>query len=191
MRFPTNLRAFAERHDHLPAFHAGFLVLALLAATLFNLGFFALLIALHMALDTVKFHRLHGWKRVRAVLHESLIELTLFCTALAFSVYVHHSAGMVAFSAALRAEVALIGILGVVLPKYVIVEGVLKILAHWVHALGHLRPCAERGFTHFDRLYIASIAACLLLLLGAPALTGASPDVIGSVVLWELSPLHL
>ena len=56
-----HLRIFAHEHDDIPAFHAAYLVGTFLAAAIFNLGFFLLLIIGHMCLDVVKYRDFHGY----------------------------------------------------------------------------------------------------------------------------------
>lgn len=191
----TNLRAFAEEHDSLPAFHAAYLVLTILVAAMFNLGVFALLVMVHMSLDIVKYRDIHGfnWRQTaKAVFHESLIDITLITVALVFSVYLHHSVALVSVSGLIRAEVTIVRAFGTLIPKVVILENFLKVISHFHHYLLQVHPGAvSRGWSPTDRLYMSFIAVSLLLLFLAPQFTGASPSIIRLVVFWEMTPWNI
>ncbi len=187
----ARVRAFIDGHDRLPAFYVAYLVLTLCAAFFLNLGAFAVVVCLHVALDVLKFRwqaRRGAWIPLLAAFHENLIECTLFAVALAFSVYVHHMVGIVGMSGVLRAEASLLGFVLFLAKSSDLFEGSLKIIAETLHFVERVRPDAHRGFTFCDRFYVATIAACALLLAFAPQFTGAEPRVIGIVILAELMP---
>jgi hypothetical protein len=188
------IRTFAHEHDSLPAFHAAYLVLVLLAAALFNLGVFAMLIAAHMALDIVKYRDLHGFswaKTGKAVFHENLVDVTLFSIALVFSVYFHHSVGLIGVSGLFRAEMTIMWAIGTIGPKFAIMENILKIMSHVQHYLDQIHPQVHKGWRRADYFFVSCIALCAFLLAAAPLLTGAEPSVIRMVVLWELMPWNM
>ena len=89
----TPLSYFAQHHDEFPAFHAGYLALTIIAAAMLNLGFFAVLVLIHMALDVYKYKVVHksSWLEVaEGVFRESLLDITLLLLGLVFAVYLYN-----------------------------------------------------------------------------------------------------
>ncbi len=184
-------RLFAREHDHYTWFHALFLVSTLVAASMLNLGCFALLIATHMALDVVKYRDGFGWnwaRTMRGVFQESLIDLTLFSVALVFSVYLHHQVAMVGVSGLVHAEIFALRLLGILVPKFAILQHLLKVLGHVHVYLQEVHPALRKEWRSLDTLYLFFIGVAALLLWCAPLFTGTSADVIAKIVLWELTP---
>ena len=106
----VHLRHFAHEHDDLPAFHAVYLLLAILSAGFFNLGAFGLLIVAHMVLDVVKYRDRHGYswhQTYDGVVRESLVDITLLLVGTVFAVYLHHSVGVASLSGLMRAELSI------------------------------------------------------------------------------------
>lgn len=187
-----SIHAFASRHDELPAFHVGYFVLTLFSAIALNLGIFGLLIVAHMCLDVYKYRFVHqlSWDMVlKGTVHESLIDVTLLFVALTFSVYIHHSTGMLAISGLLRAEVTLLHLIGTVLPKFFILEHVLKAFAHLQHYLQSVHKESIGGWTLKDAFYASAIVLCSTLLYVAPLTLQSSPGVVWEIIMWELHPL--
>lgn len=169
------IRHFAHEHDELPAFHAGYLVLSVLAAAMLNLGAFAVLIAAHVSLDIVKYREVHhlSWRgTVEGTFRESLLDMVLFVVALTFSVYLHHTIGMIAMSGVVRADLTLARVAGVFLPKFEILE---RFLSVFLHLGRHLRTVHERlgeAFAPGEQLFLFLLIASLILLIAAPAILG-------------------
>lgn len=165
------LRHFAHEHDDLPAFHAGYLVLTVVTAAMLNLGFFVLLIAAHMALDLVKYRELHhlSWARTaEGTLRESLLDCALLAGALACTVYLHHTIGIVAVSGVVRADLTLVRLAGTLLPKISIME---RFAAMLLHMGTHLRTVVARlgeALSPGEKLELFLLLAFLVLLLSAP-----------------------
>ncbi|MDD3897230.1 MAG: hypothetical protein PHU04_05355 [Candidatus Peribacteraceae bacterium] len=190
----SHFRALAHEHDSLPAFHAAYLVLILLAAAFFSLGFFALLILGHMSLDLVKYRDFHGfsWRQTcAAAFHENLMDVALLCIALVFSVYLHHSVGLIGVSGLLRTGATFLWAAGTIGPKFAILENALRMVARFQYYLDQIQPQALRGWRTADYVYASCIVLSFFLLLAAPYMTGAEPGVIRMVVLWELTPWNL
>ena len=188
------LRTFADEHDNIPAFHAVYLVLVLMAAMLFNLGVFGVLILIHMSLDIVKYRDVHkfSWGNTfKAMAHENLIDVTLFFVALVFSVYFHHSVGMIGISGLLRAELTIMHLFGTVVPKFIILEDFLKVISHLHHYLEQIHPDFHKGWTRLDKIYLSFIGTAVLLLIMAPNIMHVDPSVVQWVVLWELVPWNI
>ena len=192
----NKVRIFAHEHDHMPAFHATYLVATVLAAMLLNLGVFAILIALHMLLDIIKYRDANkcSWGLTcKAVIHENLIDVTLLMIALVFSVYFHHFVGIVGVSGFLKAEVSIIRLLGTVIPKIAIFEHLLKVVSHVHHYIEQMRPgfTVSRRWSTLDKLFGSFIAVAILLLVFAPTIMKTDPSVIRWIVMWELTPWNL
>src|SRR3989344_6567897 len=182
---------FIHTHDEYPAFHAGFLVLTLLIAALFNLGMFALLIAVHMGLDYVKYterHRLSSRKAMVGVLSESIIDITLLMVGLVFAVYLHHSAGLIAASGLLRAGGYSARAFGIVLPK-------LEVLYHFCDTL--MNP--QEHMDHFDEevrarwtmamtISVCAVVSCVLLLLIAPSILSINALETVGIIVNQMTP---
>ena len=189
----AQFRAFANEHDHLPAFHATYLVATVLAAVMLNLGVFAILIGLHMLLDVIKYRDANkcSWGLTcRAVIHENLIDLTLLMVALVFSVYFHHFVGLVGVSGFLRAEMSIMRLLGTIIPKIAIFEHLLKVASHIHHYVEQMRPgfIVSGKWSSLDKIFGSFIAVAILLLFFAPIIMNADPSVIRWIVMWELTP---
>lgn len=186
-----SLRTFAHDHDDIPAFHAGFLVLTFVAASMFSLGAFACLIFVHMCLDILKYREVHklSWSlTTKGVMHESLVDITLLMVGLVFSVYFHHSVLTAGVSGLLRAEITIVRALGVLIPKLKILEHFLKAIAHLNHYLETVHPHLRKDWTVIDKLYMFFILVCTGLLFLAPILMNAEPNVVRMVIMWELTP---
>jgi hypothetical protein len=188
------LRHFAHEHDDLPAFHAGYLVLTVIIAGLFNLGVFVLIIVAHMALDLVKYREVHGfsWTRtVEGTLRESLLDFFLLASALALSVYLHHAAGIIAVSGIVRADLSIARLTGVFLPKFEILHRFLPIL---LRTGEHLRTIPFRigqRLTAGEKMEVFLFVASFTLLLLAPLILRLSAADLGTLLARELIPWRM
>jgi len=185
------IKAFAHRHDDLPAFHAGFLILTLLAAAMFSLGAFGLLIVAHMCLDFVKYREYHGysWRLTcKGIVRESLMDITLFMIGLMFSVFLHHSIAFPGISGVMRTEITIIRMFGTIIPKMKILHNFLKIVSHIRHYLDHAHPHLRKHWSSVDRVCFWSLGlTTLLLILSAPILQ-VEYSVIIEILKVELVP---
>lgn len=186
------LRSFAHQHDNLPAFHAAYLVLTLLAAAMFNLGFFAVLIIAHMGLDVFKYRDVHGlsWKRtVEGVIRESMVDIALFFMGLVVAVYLHPT--LFAYSSIkgmMMAEVTVVRAVGLLTPKLKILYDLLKILSDIEHYLGRLHPRFGKNLAVIE--YVCSFSICITLgmLLIAPILLMIDGATYLGLLVEELTP---
>lgn len=188
----TGFRMFARQHDGLPAFHAAYLVLTILVATLFNLGTFGLLILAHMVLDTVKYrevHRMNWPETVRATFRENLFDHTLFILGFLIAVYLHHSLpGIAGVSGLLRSEITIARGLGTLLPKAEILQRFLHVIFHLRHHLTQNEtPIGER-YTPTERFSVVLIGCGALLLLLAPLILHVDGAQLLRIVQEELIP---
>jgi hypothetical protein len=187
-----SVRRFADTHDNLPAFHASYLVLTFLAASLFTLGTFGLLIVGHMALDFVKYRDVHRYdlrSTVCGMLRESLIDITLFLLGLLFAVYLHHSLPIIAsLSGIARAEITILRAFAVMTPKLKILYDGLQILSHLHHYLEFVHPRFNKGLSFLDSLCVISLCTSLVLLLLAPTLLMLDVSHLHSILAEQLIP---
>lgn len=186
------LRTFADQHDDLPAFHAAYLVLTLLAAALFNLGFFAALIALHMALDLFKYRDVHhySWKKtIEGMVRESIIDVSLLSMGLAVSVYLHPSLPLFAgVKGLMLAEITLLRAVGVITPKLKILYDFLKIVAHVDLYLKHVHPRMGKNASMVEYVAMLSLCVSVGLLFIAPIVLMIDPAQYLSILLEEMIP---
>ena len=189
----TSVRHFAHVHDDLPAFHAGYLVLTLLVASLLNLGAFGLLIIAHMSLDLVKYREHHHftWRRTfEGMMRESLVDIALLSIGAVFSVYLHHTVGLASVSGLLRAELSVVRAAAMLVPKLKILHNMLKIVSHLHHYLDQAHPRISKGWSQIDRFCFFTIAASVFLIVAAPALMGVEMETVMFILRGELLPFH-
>jgi len=185
------LHSFAHRHDDLPAFHAGYLVLTLLAAAMFSLGAFGILILAHMVLDYVKYreHLGYSWRLTfEGMVRESLVDFTLFMIGMVFSVYLHHSIAFPGISGVMRAELVIIRVFGTVIPKMKILHNFLKVIAHLRHYLDHAHPHLRQHWSGIDRVCFITVLLCVFLLFFAAPILHVGFSDIGGILSEELIP---
>lgn len=186
------VRSFAHEHDNLPAFHAAYLVLTLLAAALFNLGFFALLIVLHMALDVFKYRDVHrySWtKTVEGMMRESIVDISLLAMGLVIAVYLHPS--LLIFSGMkgmMLAEITLLRSVGVITPKLKILYDFLKIAAHIDLYVRHVHPRIGKEFSVVEYVAVFSLLLSISLLIAAPLLLLVDPAQYLNILVEEMVP---
>lgn len=189
-----SLRAFAHQHDDLPAFHAGFLVLTFLAAAMFNLGFFAVLILVHMGLDVFKYRDVHRftWKKTaEGVVRESIVDIALFTMGLAVSVYLHPTLALyTGIKGLMLAELTVLRAVGVMTPKLKILYDFLKILAHvdqYLHSAHH-RIGKQAALIEYVSMFSMCITVGMLLI--APILLMIDLPTYVTILWSELLPWH-
>jgi len=188
------LRHFAHEHDELPAFHAGYLVLTVVAAAILNLGAFALLIAAHVSLDLVKYREVHhlSWKHtLEGTLRESLLDVLLFVIALTFSVYLHHTIGIIAMSGVIRADLTVARIAGIFLPKFEILHRFLTILLNIGEHMRSLHERLGKALIAGERLLIFLLISSSILLFTAPLVLGISTSSFLATLAHELIPWRM
>ena len=168
-------RSFARRHDDIPAFHAASIALTLLAAALFNVGAFAVLIVAHAALDIIKYRDVHGmpWLRtLSAIFREGLLDLFFLSVALCFALTLHHGQSVFALSGAIRMEEVLLRVFGMGLAR-------LEVLMHSMWIFSNIRQhlVDVRDATGAWR-WTELLVCCGFI--GSVSIIAASPLVMGS-----------
>ncbi len=189
--FTQDFRRFARQHDDLPAFHAAFLVSTFLAAAILNLGCFAVLILLHVCLDIVKYHDVHGLSRMKTVYAaflESLFDITLFFIAFASSVYLHHTFALASLSGLRRAGLSLFEIITTVVPKMQILQHFLYLLAGFHSYLHMIHPTIGKPMNTAQKVCLLAIVFCIGLLLFSPYRFAGQEDELMKIFARELVP---
>ncbi len=190
----ASVRHFAHEHDDLPAFHAGYLLIAVICAALLNLGAFALLVIAHMALDTVKYRERHGhsWAATfDGVIHESLVDITLLLVGVVFSVYLHRTIGIVSLAGLLHAELSVIRSGVLLVPKLKILHDFFKIISHIRQYLDILHPRHLRGWSGLDHLCMVFCTVSVLLLVFAAPIMSVDCLTVQNAILEEVIPWNL
>ena len=188
----SHIRQFIFNHDEIPAFHAAYLTLTIIAAAMLNLGVFALLIAAHMLLDVLKYRvYLHySWKlTAEGVLRESLVDVTLLSVGLIFAVYLHTETALAGVSSLLRAEITILRLFGTLLPRVKILHDLLKIVAHLRHYLQHAHPHLRTDWSNIDKFCFLVLALCVVLLLAAPIMLSVDTVLVQEIVTEEMTPM--
>lgn len=187
-----SLRSFAHQHDDLPAFHAAYLVLTLLAAALFNLGFFALLIFAHMLLDVFKYRDLHhySWsKTIEGVIRESIVDVSLLVMGLTIAVYLHPSLALfTGLKGILLAEITILRAIGVVSPKLKILYDFLMTFAHINIYIRKVHPRFGKGVSTIEYTALLGLLVSIGLLFIAPVVLLIDPAQYLTILLGELVP---
>lgn len=186
-----SFQAFLHDHDDLPAFHAGYLVVTFLIATMLNLGAFALLIVAHMCIDYIKYtekHELRGRKALIAMASESITDITILTLGLVLGIYLHAEAGIVAASGVLRSGAEVARMLGLAIPK---LEVLRRSFIPMIHPAAHGKELQERSLEQAQRtihwnLYI--LATAFFLIAIAPLVVEIDLAMLGSIVSRELLP---
>ncbi|MBM3227707.1 hypothetical protein FJZ27_02475 [Candidatus Peribacteria bacterium] len=185
----ASTRAFAHRHDELPALHAAYLVVAVLSAALFSFGLFAALIALHMALDIVKYRELHRctWRRtLQGVLRESLRDIMLLSVGLACTVYLDRTMGLIAVSGLVRLVLVVASAVVIVAPKYFILNESVMLLSHMRHYLSWKHPRMDKGWNALERTQIGLAFAAATLIVAASSFMSIPHAYVVDILLQEL-----
>ncbi|MDD4628478.1 MAG: hypothetical protein PHE68_03745 [Candidatus Peribacteraceae bacterium] len=185
------IRRFAHEHDDLPAFHAGYLVLTVLVAALFNLGAFAVLILAHVSLDIVKYREVHqcNWRRtMEGVFHENVFDVLLLAIGFVFAVYFHHTGGIAGVSGVMRADVTIFRAFGTLIPKVEILQDFLKVTLHLSAYLRFPHSQLGSGWSQGERLCLFFLSACVILLISAPFVQGMDASDFGEIIAREVAP---
>ncbi len=188
-----SFRSFAHEHDDVPAFHAAYLVSTFLAAAMLHLGFFAILIALHMCLDYVKYRdyfRLSITQTFRAMLLESVVDIALFFTALTFEVYLSETFALEATSGLLRSGLTLLRAVGTIIPKIHILERAISVIISLHAYLYTPHPDLRTPFSRMQRVSLVVIGVTSIMLIVAAGYFAGHMSDFYRLIADELS-IHL
>ena len=166
----TRLRTFAHEHDDVPAFHATYLVATFFVAAVFSLGYFAILIAMHMALDYVKYRDYFHFSfafTLKAMLIESIVDIALLLLSLTFAIYLSHDLALALLSGVFRSGLTILEAFATIVPKIQIFEHVLAVFFNVHEYLYSPHVDLRRPLPMVHRLSLVSIAVTTLLLLAS------------------------
>lgn len=192
MRAGIAFRPFGFSYEELPAFHAAYFMLIVIFAGIFNLGFFAVLIGVHLVLDFIKYRFYLHKKRTNAafsVFRESMADIALFFLALSSLVYLHSSLPIIAGLSGMKlTHVIVMRALAVLLPKLTILHHMLRI-AFNVPAYLHTpteRP--RKMWSLAECVYASTLCLSLFFLAIAPGVLGLDMVAFKEMLLEQLVP---
>ncbi len=179
---------FVHEHDEVPAFQAGFIVFTFLAAAFFNLGFFLLLIELHVGMDFIKYNVRKRYSMIDSIgcaLIESSVDLALFCVALTLVAIFHHSYAVIGLSGVLRAVLTISLAGGMLIPKYRIFQDMEGMVLH-LRAQMHNADVRPGILSHGQRIAFAVIYSCFFVMLASAAHINWTSLIDQELILWRL-----
>jgi len=181
---------FAHRHDTLPWFRTWFTVATVIASIIFNLGIFAMLVAVHMGLDIIKYRTLHGlcWRCVVfETIRESLVDIFFIALGILLAILFHHSVAIGGLGRLGEVPMFLLTMVLRVGPRLQIAEHILEIVTYWQHHFTTLnRPGTP--LTKGEKTVCAATFFVLSLVLLLSALSALSWEEIYSTTKRELTP---
>lgn len=185
------LRNFAHQHDDVPAFHATYLVCTVLAAALFNLGFFLVLILGHMSLDFVKYREVHHCNyrmTFKGMLLESIVDIALLLLSLTVGIYLSHAYALTALSGLLRSELTILRAVGTIVPKVRILENIARILCNFQSYIHTKHPDLGVHLTRIQHWSFNVVYACFLILGVSVILFNGRETTLLDILAHELIP---
>ena len=189
-----NFKAFAIRHDDIPAFHAAYLALTVLIASLMTLGAFAVLIAAHMALDVVKYREVHGMRWglvIRGVVRESLLDIVLLIIGFTSIVYLHYGVGLAAASGLLRFQEAILSGTILLATKSKIFFDFLTVISALPTHLRKIQVHPKKPWSAFECFLFGVLGACSVLLIVLPPLIGYPMEIFARIIGAEIVPWRI
>ncbi|HVW66139.1 MAG TPA: hypothetical protein VHA78_00225 [Candidatus Peribacteraceae bacterium] len=187
-----SLRRFSLAYEDLPAFHAAYIMLVLVFAGLCNLGFFACLIAAHVALDFYKYRVHLGYnslKAFRGVVRGSLIDIALLFLAISTFVYLNPSLDSIRMlNADLQLRVTIMRGLAILLPKLTILHHSLRIAFDLPSYMQTPHTRIRKPFGIIEYVSLSTLFIALALLAVASGVLGLDMTQFGSMLAPELLP---
>jgi|CXWL01.1.fsa_nt_gi hypothetical protein len=187
-----SLRQFAFTYEDLPAFHAAYFMLILIFAGIFDLGFFGVLILVHILLDFVKYRRVLRASRmtaVSAVLRESLADIALFFLALSSIVYLHPTLpSIAAILGGKQTHVIIMRGLAVLLPKLSILHHSLRMVFNAKEYVRTPYARLQTSLSLAECIYLSTLFLSLCFLAIAPGVLGIDLTQFKEILLEQLVP---
>lgn len=188
--YHTHLLRIAHHHDEWPMFRIWFSVTTVVASIVLNLGVFAMLVALHMALDVIKYRTKHhlSWHWVAVeTFRESLIDVFFIVLGLLLAVAFHHAVAIGGLGKLAELEVLLLNLILRVGPRIKIAEHILEILLYWKH---HFEEQFSPGspFNKSEKGFILATAIIVLGILMTPFTTPVTWENMVHTMQKELTP---
>ena len=191
MTTKTALRtSYTFLHDEVPAIRASLLLLTVLAAAMFNLRVFALLLVGEVVLDYLRYRdarKTVAFSLSQALRHR-LVAITLFLSALALSFFLHPTMPLVAATVGLaRAELTVLRGILLFAVKLHILHGFIAALLHPKRVS---RSKARRTFTHLEQLCFVLLPLAALLLASAAWLLSIDSAIVLRLLIEEGLPWY-
>lgn len=180
----------AHNHDDWPLFRVWFAVATVTASIVLNLGIFTLLVAIHMALDVIKYRTKHKlswhWVFVETI-REGLIDVFFIALGLLMGIAFHHAVAIGGLGKLARLEVMMLNLILRVGPRLKIAEHLLEVILYWKHHF-------EEQFTPRAPLnkpekgILAATLVCVIGIAMVPLFTSMSWGDVGKAAQYELTP---
>lgn len=194
-RHRYSLLSLLRSHDDLPALKAAYWVFVLLAAMLFNLGVFVLLIATHVALDVWKYRFVHGerWRTAfEGVVRENVVNTALLSCGVLFAIYFHVSLPIVShLRGFVQTEVIVLSAILQMTVKAHIAHNMLTIISRAHQYIEREHPRMGHGLSLQECVWIAVFIASLGLTLSVPWILHVDAARMASLVSDVFVPWHL
>lgn len=207
----TQALDWIREHDDRLSFVILYIGGAILLSIWLNLFWVAMLMLGHFALEIVRGHLLNARRPVAHALWEVKLDIALLLFALVVALYADLVLGLLGLGQAARAGQAARGLQAAA--RFGVIERALRIVVltsddvlRLAQAAFRLRGKSASGSTALaavdapapapgesavgagDMVSLAFGAVCLLLILLAPQITGATPETVASQLLHEISP---
>lgn len=182
-----NLIAIVRDSDQQPAFHAGYLVLMMLAAALLHLGAFALLLMVTCMTDAVHLYQHCRMSLVRALgmaLRRQILNVALLAGALVVAVFLNGALpALGVLSGLAQSSVTIVRGLALLIVKMKVLHDALLMMVH-----GHPRQHLSRNWSPSELLCLFCICIAAVLLVLSPSLLAVSVVHVWSMLRIELLP---
>jgi len=180
----------AHEHDTWPMFRIWFSVSTVAASIILNLGVFVLLVALHMALDSIKYRTKHklAWHWVGVeTLRESLMDIFFIALGLLFAIAFHHAVAIGGLGKLAEMEILLLNLVLRVGPRIKLAEHFLEIILYWKHHFEkQITPHAP--LSKSEKGLCIAIAIIAIGIITTPYTTPVTWQQIGATMRRELTP---
>ena len=179
-----SLRRLALAYENLPAFHAAYAMLVVIFAGIFNLGFFAILIAIHVALDFYKYRFALRRKHINALVavsRENLADASLLLLGLSATVYLNNDLPLIASVQGWKlTHLNVMRGLAVLLPKLTILHHSLRILFNMSDYLHVPHRRLRMGWSLAECIYLfALLFSIVFLAFAANILHIETAEILG------------
>ena len=189
-RAHAHLLHIAHHHDEWPMFRIWFSVTTVIASIVLNLGVFTLLVALHMALDVIKYrtkHRLTWYWVLTETLRESLVDIFFIALGLLLAIAFHHAIAIGGLGKLAELEVLLLNLILRVGPRIKIAEHLLEVVLYWKHHFEEqFSPRAPLSRT--EKGFLLSTGIIVLGIVTTPFTTPITWENMGHTIQKELTP---
>lgn len=187
----VQLRSLAHAYEDLPAFHAAYFMLTLIFAGLCNLGFFGVLIAIHLVIDFWKYKVVQGFNIKSswdAMFRENLTDCALFLLAFTALMYINPIVpGIAVLTGSTALIVTIARGLATLLPKLTILHHSLRILFK-VHEHMHTESNRDDRWSMIEFLTLIVFLISMCMIASAPIMLHMSIADLQSIVVPELIP---